>query len=306
MASPPVVIDMGIAEPAEVLVASMIEACGKAVPEGGCHLVREAPQGPYRAIAILTWEGTDKVRIEVGLRRDEGTEWRSRSLTFQPRDADIERFRSVGFVVGTLAAEEDREEGPAPITSPPPVVRPPVPAPVPKPRAKVPKGFERDGALGAAGVIGGALDDGGPRFGGAARGRLDITSFLGVVASLGASFRPRDERGLALRFLDAGVGLGVVLYPARPLGWELELVGVIEHFRAEASSGGESDARERVLPVLRAELDAVWAVAPPFEFLLGGNAVARPESTAIVVGGERAGSTGVLELGVTAGARWAF
>src|SRR6185503_13284012 len=121
----PVVIDMGIAEPAEVLVASMVEACAKAVGDGECHLVRDAPQGPYRAIAILTWDGPDKVRIEVGLRRDAGTEWRTRALTFQPEDAELERFRSVGFVVGTLATEEQPSPPPLPAVEPKPVAPPP-------------------------------------------------------------------------------------------------------------------------------------------------------------------------------------
>ena len=111
----PVVIDMGMAEPADAQVTAMVEACAKAVGDGDCHLVRDAPQGPYRAIAILTWEGLDKVRIEVGLRRDDGTEWRTRALSFQPEDAEIERFRSVGFVVGTLATEEQPPAPPPPI-----------------------------------------------------------------------------------------------------------------------------------------------------------------------------------------------
>jgi hypothetical protein len=129
----PVVIDMGIAEPPEVLVASMVEACQKAVGDGECRLVREAPQGPYRAIAILTWDGPDKVRIEVGLRREVGTEWRTRALTFQPEDVELERFRSVGFVVGTLASEEAPPAPPPEVKPSAPAAPPPKPAPPPPP-----------------------------------------------------------------------------------------------------------------------------------------------------------------------------
>jgi len=301
----PVVIDMGIAEPTEVMVASMIEACTKAVGDGECHLVRSAPQGQYRAIAILTWEGPDKVRIEVGLRRDEGTEWRTRALSFQPEDVELERFRSVGFVVGTLATEEE-QQAPEPVVAPPPppppapraAPPPPTPPPVPSPRPLRPMS-----SVGLVGTMGGALDEGAPRYGAALRGRLGISSFIGVAASVGASVRPEDQRELSLRFLDAGLGLAFVLYRPEPLGAELGVEAVLESFRASAEALGTTDARERLMPIARIELDLVWAVAPPIEILLGGNLVARPASTTVMVGGESVGSTGELELGAAAGAR---
>jgi hypothetical protein len=304
----PVVIDMGMAEPPEVLVASMVEACQKAVGDGECHLVREAPQGPYRAIAILTWDGPDKVRIEVGLRREVGTEWRTRALTFQPEDVELERFRSVGFVVGTLASEEEAP-APTPEVKPPPPVAPPPkavsPAPTPAPPPSEPPARPAS-SIGLVGTLGGALDEGPPRYGAAVRGRFGLAPWIGIAASVGASVRPKDEHGLALIFLDAGVGAGLVLARPRPIGWELTLEAAVENFRADADSAGESDAQQRTLPVARAELDVVWAVASPIELLLGGNVLARPASTTIVVGGESVGSTGIVEVGLTAGARLAL
>lgn len=303
----PVVIDMGMAEPADALVAPMIEACAKAVGDGDCHLVRDAPQGPYRAIAILTWEGTDKVRIEVGLRRDEGgTEWRTRALSFQPEDADIERFRSVGFVVGTLASEEESPPPPPPVEAPPPSAPPtkvePLPPPLPPPKPSPP---ERPvSSIGLVGTMGGALDEGAPRYGGALRGRLGLTSWIGVSASVGGSVRPRDHNELMLRFLDAGLGFGFVLSPPRPIGWELDLEAVIESFHASAAASGESDSANRVLPAARLELDLVWAVVPRIQVVLGGNVFARPASTTVMVAGESAGTTGILEVGLAAGARF--
>jgi hypothetical protein len=301
----PVVIDMGMAEPAEVLVASMVEACTKAVGDGDCHLVRDAPQGPYRAIAILTWEGLDKVRIEVGLRRDDGTEWRTRALSFQPEDAEVERFRSVGFVVGTLATEESPPPPPPPVEAPPPVAPPPKPEPPPRPLPKPePTPPVRPvSSIGLVGTIGGALDEGAPRYGGALRGRFGVSSWIGVTTSVGGSLRPRDQNELMLRFLDAGVGLGFVLSRPRPIGWELDVQAVVESFYAQAGAGGEADSANRILPAARAELDLVWRVAPPVEILVGGNLFARPASTTVMVGGESVGTTGILEVGIVAGAR---
>jgi hypothetical protein len=302
----PVVIDMGVVEPAEALVASMVEACTKAVGDGDCHLVREAPQGPYRAIAILTWDGPDRVRIEVGLRRDDGTEWRTRLLSFQTEDVEIERYRSVGFVVGTLATEEETAPPPPPIEAPPPPVpttRVPPPAPPAPPLPSPTPSARPSSSIGLVGTLGGGLDQGGPRYGAGLRGRVGFASWIGIAASLGASMRPRDDRELALRFLDAGLGLSFVLQPPDPIGAELDLEAVLESFRADAEASGQSAAMERLMPAARLELDLVGAVAPPVEVLLGANLLARPASTTVRVGGEEAGSTGELELGLALGAR---
>jgi hypothetical protein len=305
----PVVIDMGMAEPAEVFVTSMVEACTKAVgDEGQCHLVRDAPPGLYRAIAILTWDGPDKVRIEVGLRRDDGTEWRTRSLSFQPEDAELERFRSVGFVVGTLATEEPQEpppivETPPAPPPPPPRIEPPPPPPPPPPE---PPQLPASSYVGLVGTIGGALDEGAPRYGGSLRARLGIASWLGVIASASGSFRPRDDQGLALRFFDAGLGLGFVLEPPRPFGWELDVEALIESFRADADAAGASQAAERLMPAARIGFDLVWAASPPIEVVAGADLLGRPASTTVVVADEAAGSTGTIEIGIAAGARLVF
>jgi hypothetical protein len=301
----PVVIDMGIAEPAEVLVVSMVQACEKAVGDGECHLVREAPQGPYRAIAILTWDGPDRVRIEVGLRREVGTEWRTRALTFQPADIELERFRSVGFVVGTLATEEEPPAAPPEQPDPvPPPVTPPKAVPPPPPAATTPERAPRPPhSVGLVATVGGGLDEGGPRYGAAVRGRVGLAPWIGIAVQVGGSVRPRDENGLALRFLDASAGVLLVLQPPQPVGWELTLEGVVENFRADAQSAGESDAQQRTVPAARGELDAVFAVAPPLELVVGGNVFVRSASTTVSVAGESLGSTGVIELGLAAGAR---
>ena len=124
-----------------------------------------------------------------------------------------------------------------------------------------------------------------------------------MALSVGASVRPKDQHELELRFLDAGAGVGFVLQRPRPFGWELSVEGVVESFRAQADSAGTTDARERLMPAARLELDLVWAVAPPVELMVGADLLARPASTTIEVEGESVGSTGVLEVGIAAGAR---
>src|SRR3954471_23618885 len=101
----PIVVDVGVTEPQRELASALVEACTQAAASASteCRLVRDAPSGPYTAIAIVTWGEGDRAHVEVGLRRAPTSEWRTRELTFQAADADIERYRSVGFVIGSLA-----------------------------------------------------------------------------------------------------------------------------------------------------------------------------------------------------------
>lgn len=113
----PIVVDVGVAEPQRELATALLDACSQAAAGAGadCRLVRDAPNGPYTAIAIVTWEEGDRAHVEVGLRRMPASEWRTRELTFQAADVDVERYRSVGFVIGTLAtaARDDAAAAPA-------------------------------------------------------------------------------------------------------------------------------------------------------------------------------------------------
>src|SRR6266511_3836628 len=97
----PIVVDVGTPEPQRDLASALIDACTQAAASisAECRLVRDAPSGPYAAIAIVTWEEGDRARVEVGIRRDPVSEWRTRELTFQSADAAIERYLGVGVRV---------------------------------------------------------------------------------------------------------------------------------------------------------------------------------------------------------------
>src|SRR6187399_1112425 len=131
---PAVVIDVGDAQPPRDLVVALVDACSQAAAPAGteCHLVRDAQNEPYAAIAIVTWEEGGKVRVEVGVRKEPVSEWRTRELTFQAQDAEIERYKSIGFVIGSLATAT-RDEAAPEATPPPERPEPPPPAPKPAP-----------------------------------------------------------------------------------------------------------------------------------------------------------------------------
>jgi hypothetical protein len=291
----PIVVDVGITEPQRDLLGVLLGACSQAAADSQCYLVSEAPEGPYRAIAIVSWEREDRVRVEVGVRRAEGGEWRTRQLSFQPADESLERFRSVGFVVGTLArdapdAQADAAHSELPKASPP--TQPA--ASTPEPRIS--------GFLMPLALVGGALDEGGPRFGAGLRAGLRPHPNWFLMAAVEGSFRPR-AREVTLVWIDAGAGAGVRTTGASPLHFELRLELLAEVFRAEAQVGWRGESRSRVVGAARAGTDLVLDLSPTVGLAAGADAMLRFGSTELRVGGENIGSTGGVDLGGMIGVR---
>jgi hypothetical protein len=306
----PVVIDLGVADGPREAIQVLVDACTQAASETECHLVRDAPEGPYAAIAIVTWEADDRIRIEVGVRRAEGAEWRSRELKFRPGDVELERYKSVGFVIGTLAkandpeirakpaeapnaAESGRSEPPQDVIQVAPLERP-LPSEAPTPL---------QGWVAVSAVASRAFSAGAPRLGGNFRVGVRLVSNLSVMVSAGASSRPRDQRGLLLSWLDVGVGLGVALGPATSSRVELRADVLVERLTAEARSNSDVDAGARTQPAARLGAVGVWQVATPFAMLGGVEALGRPSVTRFRVEGESVGASGMLEIGAILGAR---
>jgi hypothetical protein len=305
----PVVIDLGVADAPREAVQVLVDACTQAAAETECHLVRDAPDGPYAAIAIVTWEAGDRIRIEVGVRRSECAEWRSRELAFQPGDAEIERYKSVGFVIGTLATAQD-PDGAKPPTAPrpeEPVREEPPPEPLrPAPSERLPpreRAAPLQGWVSVSGVASRALSEGAPRVGGSFRVGVRLVSSLSVMVSAGASSRPRDDRGLLLNWLDTGLGLGLALGEATNSRLELRADLLVERLSAEARVSSDVDAGGRTQPAARLGLDGVWQLSTPFALVAGVDLLGRPSATRFRVGGEDVGAAGMLELGGTLGAR---
>jgi hypothetical protein len=312
----PVVIDVGDAQPPRELVVALVEACSQAAAPAAteCRLVRDAPNEPYSAIAIVTWEEGGKARVEVGVRRDPISEWRTRELTFQAQDAEVERYRSVGFVIGSLATATRDEAASKPATPdespaepPPPPIPTPVPVAVPphepttEPTPSPPSGPSR-AWMGLSGTIGGGLDRGAARYGGRLGGGFRVLPVLAAVVSGGASLRARDDTGLAAQWLDLGGGLAFTIWP--PAGTHLELRAEVlaERFSADASNELEEQSMLRTTAAFRPGVDAVVVVAQPLAFVIGAEATFRPATT-VNVQGEKAGSTRNFELGAAAGLR---
>jgi hypothetical protein len=305
----PVVIDLGLADAPRESIRVLVDACTQASAVTQCYLVHDAPEGPYAAIAIVTWEADHRIRVEVGLRHTGGSEWRSRELRFQPADAETERYRSVGFVIGTLASARDPERTeppPAASEAPPASVAPRAESPVPGPSERLPAPRDEKplrGWVSVVAVAGRAFSEGAPRIGGSFRVGVRVASGFSVMVSAGASSRPRDEQGLLLNWIDAGLGLGFALGPATSSRLELRLDALVERLSAEARSMAEVDTAGRTQPAMRLGVDGVWQLAPSFGLVLGAEMLARPAVTRFRVRGAEVGAAGPFEVGGSLGGR---
>ncbi len=309
----PIVVDVGTPEPSRELAVALIEACSQAATSIGaeCRLVRDAPSGPYTAIAIVTWDERDRARVEVGIRREPVSEWRTRELVFQAADAELERYRSVGFVIGTLttAARDDVKASPPPAPEPPPKPPPP-PPPEPKPSPVPPPEPEREpepfapsgGWVGIAAMVGGGLDRGPARYGGELGVGVRLVPHLSAVLTGGASTRGRDGLGLLPTWLDAGVGLALTLGSPRSFHVDLRALVIAEQFSADAQNTTGAVERSRTTAGARFGVDAVVPLAGMFAVVVGGEGTARP-ATRVRITGIGNGATRNFELGAIAGFR---
>src|SRR5262249_180909 len=136
-------------------------------------------QEPPLGVAIVHRDG-DRARIELGLRSSQASEWSSRDLVFKPGDDELERYRALGFAIGTLVARQTEPAAPAPpeAPAPPPPSSPPppaaVPAKVPPPPRPRPERRARATWLDLSGSVGLGLIPGPPRVGSSLRAATEL------------------------------------------------------------------------------------------------------------------------------------
>jgi hypothetical protein len=131
VAAPVVIIEVAApaANPGDA--AALVRACDEAVPGGRRCVLSRPGEDPPRpdAVAIVSWEGDQRVRVEVGVRRTVNSEWLVREVSFTPEDSTIERWRAAGLVIATLVGSLGEREPPPPGSeAPPPPQRPSRPA----------------------------------------------------------------------------------------------------------------------------------------------------------------------------------
>lgn len=298
----PIVVELYSPQPRPQELAALIVACSRAAAPNECVSADARGSDTPLGVAIVRRDG-DRARIELGLRSMVSSEWSTRDLVFQPGDDELERYRAIGFAIGTLVARRlEPPPPPAPPSAtppPPPPLRPSEPPPSvdrPPPSA-APAPQVRSTWLDLAGGVGLGLVPGPPRAGAALRAASELVpGGLFGVAETGYAERSGDD-ALRVRWLSLALGVG------HPLGLRLQRVGVdarlllvVERISFTANAGERSDAAARWKPGLSAALDAHWQVASPLALVISAATHLDPQRTVIRTGGDHVGETPALGL----------
>jgi hypothetical protein len=246
------------------------------------------------------------------LRSVVSSEWSTRDLLFQAGDDELERYRAIGFAIGTLVAR--RLEPPAPAAPAAPAAPPaeqasaatvaaappaPVasPSPVDEPPSRSAAARQRSTWLDLAGGVGLGLVPGPPRAGGTLRAASELLpgGLFGVAES---SYSERSgDSSLRVRWFTVALGLGHPLgLRIHKLGVEARLLVVVERISFTARSGERSDAAVRWKPGVSGALDAHWQLLAPLGLVISAVTHVDPRRSVIRADGDHVGETPALGL----------
>lgn len=314
----PIAVEIAPLEGHRDEVPVLLAACSRAAADAECVLASDAPPGGAAAVAIITWQSDGQAFVEVGMRRDGRPQWRSRNVNFGPDDEPVERWRTVGFVVGTLARSElagDTNPEPTPTSeraTPPPANTPSASAAPQErePRAK-PSSINMSAAQAAIDIgaeLGPALASG-VRTGGVLRTRWPFQEPLRAVVSI--KYLEKNDSAPDGRWFTMGAGLAWVHGNARA-----EVSGAaearVEYFEAkydEVYNSAQLRATTRTsvwIAGLGLNASAVWMAMPTLGLYASGDAAWMFGSTRVhlVQGGvEQVVTDKPLRFGVGAGIR---
>lgn len=89
------------AGPAEV--AALLEACDRAFLEGACQRSPERPEAPASELsASIEWLSPTEARVTIARSRDASSD--SEEVSFVEQDEGVERYRALGFAIGSLGS----------------------------------------------------------------------------------------------------------------------------------------------------------------------------------------------------------
>jgi hypothetical protein len=245
-----IVIEISAPKVSDDALAVLVSSCTRAARGAECVLAKNAADEPPSAVAIVSLQSEDKMRVEVGVRQGDHDSWRTKDFSFLAADEAMDRWRAVGFAIGTLAESNppppDAEARPAPPPPPrlppPPVVTPPPPAPLP-PQKPAP-GLRL--FVSALGLVGPGLSrpdsaaqssDSNPWRIGAGL-RVELAPPRGpLYFSFGGSAATRlASDGTDVRWFDVSAGAGVALIgPLTHSGLQLGASLFVEEFDASVS-----------------------------------------------------------------------
>jgi hypothetical protein len=105
-----IVIEIAAPKVSSDALAVLVSACSRAARDAECVLARNANDEQPAAVAIVTLQTEDKMRVEVGVRQGARDSWRTKEFAFLAADKTMDRWRAVGFAIGTLAESSPQPE----------------------------------------------------------------------------------------------------------------------------------------------------------------------------------------------------
>jgi hypothetical protein len=106
-------------------IAVLLDACDQAFLEGHCGEIERDAGVEFELTATITWLSETEAR--VGLERPADKAADSEEVSFVAQDEPLERYRSLGFAIGTLGSEFVTEPEPEPLPEPAPPLQVPEP-----------------------------------------------------------------------------------------------------------------------------------------------------------------------------------
>ncbi len=306
---PIVLIDVTPPAQDDAHLATMAQACSRAVLRGECVVFSRESEPATPAVAIVRWNDAASAgaTIQVGIRGTSHAQWRSRAIDFSPGDAVDERWRAIGLTVATLVGEIDAGGDAGPPIEPRPTPREearvsPTPAtsPADPPRSAPPTAWADLSFLGGPG-----LAPGRPRFGANVAGswRPRTLPFFGRLALKYATSAP-NHQSVSAQWAGAGLGLGGQWEPATDLGLSVSGGPVVELVRAAASDAtGRTDSGTRWLVGAEISCLAVWPSRSPLAGIVGVDVSRMPRTVGVRLHGSRVTESPATKLGVFVGIR---
>jgi hypothetical protein len=274
---PIVAIEVEAPVPSPALQQVLLDACSASLSYLDCLPASSVKGQEPAAVAMISAPEPDVLMIELA----DATlgEWRSRRLVFDAEDPAAERWRAVGFSVGSLLGASDR-----------PLARDPV--------ATTPDALPSDAddpvGVGAwlGGVAGVGLDRSGWRAGVELGSWVSFWRFGDPYLSAAYATAIDPPQQLRLRLLDVAVGASWAVARASAWSVRFRLQGDLQHQRVSAPEPLTSVMQERTAwaPGVKLGLDGAWSFAPRWALVLKLDGLVQDGATTITYASERVGA----------------
>ncbi len=108
-----IVIEIAAPQVSDDALSVLAAACTRAARDAECVLAKNASDQQPAAVAIVSLQSEDKMRVEVGVHQGDHDSWRTKDFSFLAADDALDRWRAIGFAIGTLAESDPPPDGKA-------------------------------------------------------------------------------------------------------------------------------------------------------------------------------------------------